>query len=225
MKMIQSKIVRYACVASAFLLPIAPALATTALDPAGDFLGSYTGVRNPGLDVLSIGVNFNGTNFLLNSVLAGAPFTGGSYVWGVDRGGGTARFVGANPGLDRVLFDTVIVVTFNGGAWGGIVNLLNGSAPTALAAGSVFVDANSMSILVPGALLPTTGSALDRYGFNLWPRDRLVGGFAGISDFAPNNGTLAARVPEPATWGMMLSGFGIAGFAARRRKRFPRVLA
>lgn len=40
------------------------------------------------------------------------------------------------------------------------------------------------------------------------------------------SGTLAFAVPEPATWAMMISGFGIAGAAlrARRRKR-PAALA
>lgn len=33
------------------------------------------------------------------------------------------------------------------------------------------------------------------------------------------SGTLAFAVPEPATWAMMISGFGIAGVAVRRRKR------
>ena len=32
-------------------------------------------------------------------------------------------------------------------------------------------------------------------------------------------------VPEPATWGMMLGGFGLLGFAARRRNRVVRVAA
>jgi len=33
-----------------------------------------------------------------------------------------------------------------------------------------------------------------------------------------NNVVLAAAVPEPATWGMLLAGLGIAGTAARRRR-------
>jgi PEP-CTERM motif len=48
-------------------------------------------------------------------------------------------------------------------------------------------------------------------------------------DAGDNVGSLSvnavASVPEPSTWAMMLSGFGLAGFALRRRsgKRFARV--
>lgn len=32
------------------------------------------------------------------------------------------------------------------------------------------------------------------------------------------SGTFAGAVPEPATWGLMIAGFGMVGFAARRRR-------
>lgn len=35
----------------------------------------------------------------------------------------------------------------------------------------------------------------------------------------------AAAIPEPATWGMMLGGFGLIGLATRRRSRVTRVAA
>lgn len=37
--------------------------------------------------------------------------------------------------------------------------------------------------------------------------------------------TPAAGVPEPASWAMMLGGFGLLGFASRRRSRVARVTA
>lgn len=37
--------------------------------------------------------------------------------------------------------------------------------------------------------------------------------------------TVAAAVPEPATWAMMLGGFGLMGFAARRRRSTKMVTA
>lgn len=33
---------------------------------------------------------------------------------------------------------------------------------------------------------------------------------------------VSAVVPEPATWGLMIAGFGLVGFAARRRERLAR---
>ena len=38
-------------------------------------------------------------------------------------------------------------------------------------------------------------------------------------------GTFAAAVPEPATWAMMIAGFGMVGFAARRRRGLSVVTA
>ncbi len=56
---------------------------------------------------------------------------------------------------------------------------------------------------------PNTGSESDGGAFNNWD----------------NNGqqhafylTGAGGVPEPATWGLMLTGFGLAGSALRRRR-------
>lgn len=43
------------------------------------------------------------------------------------------------------------------------------------------------------------------------------GGFSQVSQVRV--GDAVAAVPEPATWGMMLMGFGAAGYAMRRRRR------
>jgi len=40
-----------------------------------------------------------------------------------------------------------------------------------------------------------------------------------IADFAPNNATITAgAVPEPATWALLIAGFGGIGAAQRRRR-------
>jgi hypothetical protein len=44
-----------------------------------------------------------------------------------------------------------------------------------------------------------------------------------VGNFRINAAT--AAVPEPATWAMMIGGFGLAGFAARRRPQVARVSA
>ena len=46
--------------------------------------------------------------------------------------------------------------------------------------------------------------------------------FLGSDGFDPNGG---GGVPEPATWAMLLSGFGMVGFAARRRRGLQNVSA
>jgi len=79
------------------------------------------------------------------------------------------------------------------------------------------IGGNALSVMVPLSLLPTTGFDPGHYGFNIWPRSGSVGGLAVISDFAPNNSTLAA-VPETGTWSLMLGGFGLIGATLRRRR-------
>ena len=42
-----------------------------------------------------------------------------------------------------------------------------------------------------------------------------------INAFEVSNFTVGSAVPEPATWAMMLIGFGGIGFSMRRRRRNP----
>jgi len=81
-----------------------------------------------------------------------------------------------------------------------------------------------------GTLLPTTGSWLQNDNFNVWTltTNQLnagnyylqVNGNLTTDRPASFSGTvsLAAPVPEPETYGMMLAGLGVLGYLARRRK-------
>ncbi len=48
-----------------------------------------------------------------------------------------------------------------------------------------------------------------------------------VGDYESDNHTVGyiAMIPEPATWGMMIAGFGLVGFAARRRRAQTAVFA
>lgn len=188
----------------------AQAQSSSISDPTGDFLASYTGPHLADLDVTSLSVSYNATtmDFLIQSTFAGAidPTLPGFYVIGVNTGTGNAPF--GSIGAPDVKFTKAIVVQKNGSAAIGA---------TPLADGSVTIGGNALSLVVPLSLLPTTGFTPGRYGFNIWPRSGTVGGLATISDFAPNNSTLAA-VPETATWALMLGGFGLIGGTLRRRR-------
>ena len=184
--------------------------AGSVVDPTGDFLGTYAGNHDPDLDVTKFTVAFDAaTNlFQLNATLAGAinPALPGLYVIGVNTGTGViAPF--ANVGAPNVIFNQALVVQKT-----GTVGL--GANPNALTA---TIDGDAFSLLVPLSLLPTTGFAPGQYGWNIWPRNGLGGDNTQISDFAPNNATLQA-VPEPASWALMLFGFGALGAALRRRR-------
>lgn len=195
-------------------LPLASQALNSINDPKGDFLATFAGsAASTDLDVLSATVTYNpGTDlFTLSATMDGAigSTASGFYVWGVNRGAGTAGF--ANIGISGVRFDRVVILRPDGtGAVGGV---------GALPSGSVTIAGNTITGVVSGSLLPGTGfgNKLD-YTWNLWPRDGAFAGTAAISDFAPNNANFTATpVPEPGT--AVLSALGLAGLLAWRRRQ------
>ena len=205
------KIVQYS-LASALVLALATsAQASTLSDPTGDFLASFTGPHNGDLDVVSISVALDGSDFVLTGVMNGAigTTTGARYIWGVNTGTGVNNFAAiGNPG---VLFNNVIALNNDG---------TGASSGTSLN-GNIVISGASITVRAPTSLFPSTGFSLTQYGFNLWPRAVLtatgvtIAGAAQISDFAPDNATLS--VPEPASLALMFSG--LIGLRGMRRRR------
>jgi hypothetical protein len=212
-------------VALAALAWAGAASAAATLDPAGDFLATYGGAHAGDLDILSVNALNDGVNLRLSATLGGAVGASANtlYVWGINRGGGTARLAAGSPSVGAgVLFDAVAVFFPN--ATGRVVTLPPGlpgppTSITPLAPGAVSVDGDTISALFPLALLPSTGFAPQDYTFTLWTRQRVNpladGTSAEIADFGP---TVTAGAPEPAAWALLVAGFGLAGGAARRRK-------
>lgn len=196
------------------LAPCGKAMAVT--DPAGDFLPTHTGPALASVDIVEAEVERFGSAFLFGARMAGPLIDQRTtYVWGVDRGAGTpGLFTGSPPVGPGVNFDAVVVMRTDGSA---TVTAFNDGAPPTVTQlpTSVLAGGDRILGLVEFSLLPSRGFALTDYRFNLWTRTG--GGNIGIADLAQGEGTFGA-VPEPASWAMLIAGFGLVGSMARRRR-------
>ena len=192
----------------------------TIVDPVNDFLPTYAFTKNADLDVVSADVTFNqgaGT-FTFEGTMNGAVGTTstGAYVFGLDRGQGTAGLAAI---ASNVLFDSVLLLNANGS--GAFVDIAQGGASVALPGGSVHISGNTISATFSASLIPSLGvRAPDQYTWNLWPRFAPnVADDTYVSDFAPNNSNAPVRsVPEPATAYLLALGLGSILLAFRRSR-------
>ncbi|HYW09099.1 MAG TPA: hypothetical protein VE913_19220 [Longimicrobium sp.] len=159
-------------------------------DARGDFLATFAGPNNADLDVTRAEVTFDGTNFIFESTSAGPIGTtpNALFVWGVDRGQGTARFGDLATGVH---FDLVVVV--QPGGITSVRDLTPGGTAQNLPAGNVSVAGNELRVTVPATLLPGRGFSQERFTVNLWPRTG-AGNNNQIADFAPDNQNVPVRV-------------------------------
>jgi hypothetical protein len=218
-----------ACCTAALVAAAGSSHAFGVSDPVGDFLPTYTGAHGGDLDVVGAFVTYNPVSDLV--VLSGTcaadngTTPGAFYIFGIDRGAGTAQF--AANGITGVKFDSVVRFNQNGSV---VVNRLPpiGTDTTTLAAGTAQSFGSTIIGVVSGSLLPSLGLAKADYTWNLWPRATfaagggLVGGFAAISDFAPNNSNVptleVSAVPEPGTTVLLAGGLAVLALVARRRR-------
>jgi len=192
-------------------------------DAIGDYVPGFAGSKAGDLDVVGAFVTYNAaTDMFVFSGTMNAdidPASKDIFVWGLDRGQGTARF--AANGITGVLFDSVVVFNADGS---GAVNRIVDGGSTALPAGTAQIFGSTIIGEISGSLLPSTGFAKTAYTWNLWPRDgTLASGFTQISDFAPDNSnalvTTISAVPEPSSWAMLGLGVGLVALTRRRLAR------
>jgi hypothetical protein len=211
-----------AAVAGIIVFAAMPTEAAPRSDTTGDFLATYDGPQAGDLDVTSVDARRAGQTVTLTADLAGALGTtaNAAYVWGINRGAGVEPFPNFNPPTGQgIFFDAYVILSADGS--GTLTNLLTGNAQ-ALDASSISVNGSRISVNLDASLLPSEGFAFGDYLYNFWPRFA-PGGVVPtnnrqISDFAPDDRSFAAGVPEPASWGMMIGGFGAIGGLMRRRR-------
>src|SRR5215204_5043057 len=220
--------------ATAFvLLASAPAARATVIDPAGDFLATYTGPQDTDLDVLSGDIAFDGTSFSFRATVAGAidATPGQLYAWGIDRGTGTPRIdLLRDPDIAPNILADAVIVMFPNGALTVVTIPVIGAPTFTNFVGGTTVLGDTLSATVPLSLLFPTGFEPEDYNFGFWSRLRVDPAVDGtnheIADFLAGSGALNARVvPEPATWLTILLGFGLTGGAMRSVRRRNRALS
>lgn len=190
-------------------------------DATGDFLTTYIGPKNGDVDVVRAFAGYDpGSNrFSFSGTFAGAVGTtpGAFYVWGLNRGAGTERFVAGSPSVGQgVLFDAVVFLRPDSTA--RVIRFIGSTNTfTELAAGTATISGNTISGSIDGSLLPSTGFANAAYTWNLWPRTGATNDT--IADFAPDRSNVqVSAVPEPETYALLAMGLGVIGFVKRRRK-------
>ena len=188
-------------------------------DPANDFLPTYAGPQGGDLDVIAASGTFDGSVFRFSATLNGLVGTtpGAFYVWGLNRGAGTQRFVTGTPSVGQgVFFDAVVIARPN--LTGAYNDLVAPTSSNTLAPGSVTVTGSTISVEVPASLVTSEGFAVGSYTWNLWPRVSTVAGNAAISDFAPDasNAALTVTTPAPPAVVLLAAGAGLLGVLRRR---------
>ncbi|MBB5686145.1 PEPxxWA-CTERM sorting domain-containing protein [Sphingobium boeckii] len=159
--------------------------------------GAQTGVHSTGTqdpnDTLTGFVNKDGSGVTFSTTTGNLSITGG----GEATINGDPKIENLNVAFQKS-WDSV---TFNFAGTGSVFSLLvNGTA--------LFSGADCCTIETSGQYT-VTGAGINNLAFTFSP---------GISDAKQFRVKGVSAVPEPATWGMMLIGFGAVGSAMRRRR-------
>jgi hypothetical protein len=139
-----------------------------------------------------------------------AAATGGLY----GAGGGADAWLSTNLRLSPIVFQN-----FTGGVSGFGGNFFASDVGGQYVAGGNLVLTAADGSSLNYALSNATQASFIGFVSDAALTSVTLGTDGGLYWPTANNVVLAAAVPEPATWGMLLAGLGMAGAAARRRRR------
>jgi hypothetical protein len=159
----------------------------------------------------------------LNGTLYASQFSGGSGVYTLNASTGAATLLSdAGPGIGGMTFNSSLgqlIGTQDGTGDFYAIDPVTG-AKTQVSAGSGFIDDSDL-VFDSGSnsyFLADYRGALFQYDANTFQRTQIASGLGAIDGIellgAVGN---PGGVPEPATWTMLIIGFGAAGAAMRRR--------
>jgi hypothetical protein len=212
-------------------LAIAAALATAAFSSSNAFaaetISVVSGTR--GVTIASNGPVAQ-TFVATDSLLTNFGFQFGSSINNAFTGSVTFSLLAGSGTTGAVLASQTVSLanlTFRGGntwydVFTGTANLVTGQTYTALLS-----NASSNVSLTYG---PNSGQTVDAYtrGFliknNTLDQACLNNGYCD-ANFRFTTAAAAAAVPETATWGMMIAGFGLTGASLRVRRRSVKIAA
>jgi hypothetical protein len=170
-------------------------------DPAGDILPTFAGTPYPGFDVLAHEVVLieEEDRIVFYGKMAGSVAEtqgdNGLYLFGVDRGLGTTRFL--NPPNfppeigPNVKWDLIVAVRANG--TGFVNNPLTGVL-TPLDPSHFQINGDELTASIPlSAMMPAAARPPSEWTYNLWPRNG-IGSNLQVTDLAPDDGNSRVQV-------------------------------
>ena len=175
------------------------------------FYGQYTGPQLPALNGVRAQAYGSGTNLVLSGTVAGPivakPTTlaqGAIYSFGIDRGGAPKR--GAFPGRDLIRIDAVVSVVTGPKGPAATVSPNNqpantpGTSPKALPSSAVAIQGDTVTVIVPLSLLPSTGHAVNQWNVNFFTRNpNQKQNFHSIASFTPEATQFQVAAQDPTT--------------------------
>ena len=150
------------------------------------FYEDYVGPRLAQLNaVAASGALLRNGSFLFVGVNQGVihPNVTATYVFGVDRSGNLPT--GPFPGRPNIRFDATVAVKIVPGQSPTVtVTDLANKTSTTVQNPALEISGRTISVVIPGSLLPSTGLAPSQFRYNYWPEDGLPGS-TNIASFAP----------------------------------------